>query len=216
MSKTRSRSDAVREDDALRLPRPPGVLRRFWARHPVFADVLIVIVCLLLSLLRMSDGALIAVLSVIACAALLVRRRHPVLAFAVVLAAETLYPLIGMPGGTPMLLVAMYSLAVYGSARIAWIGLGLALAAPVGVTALMIALGASTLPAAANNVIGNLLAGLIGALVGMNVGGRKRYVAAIIDRSGSCWWNATSRHSWPPPQSGSGSPARCTTSSRTP
>ena len=54
MTRTRSRSTSVREDEGLRLPRPPGVLRRFWARHPVFADVLITLVCLLLSLVPVS------------------------------------------------------------------------------------------------------------------------------------------------------------------
>ncbi|HWV48951.1 MAG TPA: hypothetical protein VN035_05790, partial [Microbacterium sp.] len=39
--------DAAAED--LRLPRPPGMIRRFWARHPLFADILIALVCLLLS-----------------------------------------------------------------------------------------------------------------------------------------------------------------------
>ncbi|WP_350351561.1 hypothetical protein ABS642_20545 [Microbacterium sp. A8/3-1] len=50
MSRTRSRSDSIREDEELRLPRAPGLLRRFWARHPVFADVLIMLICLVLTL----------------------------------------------------------------------------------------------------------------------------------------------------------------------
>lgn len=37
-------------EDELRLPRTPGVFRRFWARHPLFADILIAIVAFLLSI----------------------------------------------------------------------------------------------------------------------------------------------------------------------
>ena len=47
MSSPRSRSSDVLVDDGLRLPRPPGVIRRFWARHPLFADILIALICLI-------------------------------------------------------------------------------------------------------------------------------------------------------------------------
>ena len=50
MSRTRSRSDSIREDEELRLPRAPGLFRRFWARHPLFADILLALICLFLSL----------------------------------------------------------------------------------------------------------------------------------------------------------------------
>src|SRR5690606_24809983 len=49
VSRTHSRSSAVLRDDELRLPRPPGIIRQFWARHPRFADILIALICLLLS-----------------------------------------------------------------------------------------------------------------------------------------------------------------------
>lgn len=54
MPRRRSRSatspvDAAGEE-ALRLPRTPGVFRRYWSRHPLFADLLIAGICLLLTL----------------------------------------------------------------------------------------------------------------------------------------------------------------------
>lgn len=36
--------------DDLRLPRPPGVIRAFWARHPVLTDALIAILAFLLTI----------------------------------------------------------------------------------------------------------------------------------------------------------------------
>ena len=37
-------------DDGLSLPRPPGVFRRFWARHPRITDAVVAVVALLTSL----------------------------------------------------------------------------------------------------------------------------------------------------------------------
>ena len=42
------RGPAPTEDD-LRLPRPPGVIRRFWERHPLTTDIVIAVLALLLS-----------------------------------------------------------------------------------------------------------------------------------------------------------------------
>ena len=50
MPATRRGTDTVREDEGLRLPRPPGVFRRFWARHPVLADVLLTLLCIILTI----------------------------------------------------------------------------------------------------------------------------------------------------------------------
>src|SRR5690606_15925638 len=43
------RSSRPFEDEELRLPRTPGVIRRFWARHPILADVLIALACFVMS-----------------------------------------------------------------------------------------------------------------------------------------------------------------------
>lgn len=196
MTRTRSRSTSVREDEGLRLPRPPGVLRRFWARHPVFADVLITLVCLLLSLvpagvitrdlpmpLAIGVAILVPASVVAACATLLWRRRRPLVPFVASFALEAGFLFALQPIGSPLLLVTCYSLAVYRSSRAAWTGFGIALGSLAALGGLLTLTGVITLQIAANAVVMSLVLGLIGTLVGVNVGGRKRYLAAVIDRS---------------------------------
>lgn len=196
MTRTGSRSTPVREDEGLRLPRPPGVLRRFWARHPVVADVLIALLCLLLSLvpagvitrdlpmpLAIGVAILVPAAVVAACATLLWRRARPLVPFAATFALEAGFLFALQPIGSPLLLVASYSLAVYRSSRAAWTGLGIGLASLAAFSGLLTVSGAITLQIAANAVIMSLVLGLIGTLIGVNVGGRKRYLAAVIDRS---------------------------------
>lgn len=196
MTRNRSRSPSVREDEGLRLPRPPGVLRRFWARHPVVADVLIALVCLLLSLvpagiitrdmpvpLAIGVAIVVPTAVVAACATLLWRRRRPLVPFVTSFALEAAFLFALQPIGSPLLLVTCYSLAVYRSSRAAWTGFGIALASLTAFAGLLTLAGVITLQIAANAVIMSLVLGLIGTLIGVNVGGRKRYLAAVIDRS---------------------------------
>lgn len=198
MSRTRSRSDSIREDEELRLPRAPGLLRRFWARHPVFADVLIVGICLLLSTTGVGVGVtdvsgsmpeaaappfLILAYLVVASATLFWRRRYPLVPFVTGGAVEILLMLLPHPGSTPFPLFTCYALAVYGSARAAWIGFGISVGSIAAVAAILMQTGVATLQTGIDTVLGVVVLGLIGTLVGVNVGERKRYLAAIIDRS---------------------------------
>ncbi|AZH79438.1 MULTISPECIES: sensor histidine kinase [Microbacterium] len=197
MSRTRSRSDSIREDEELRLPRAPGVLRRFWARHPVFADVLLALICLLLSLApaaRVNDPAipepvsiglnvLATVIIVASCATLLWRRRVPLLPFLAAMVLGTLALLVGLQGGSPLLLFASYGLAVYSSSRAAWRCFGIGATWLVGIALMLTLRGMIDLQDALNTVLPDIVLGLIGTLIGVNVGGRKRYIAAVIDRS---------------------------------
>ncbi|MCT1479314.1 sensor histidine kinase [Microbacterium sp. p3-SID336] len=196
MSRTRSRSDSIREDEELRLPRPPGVLRRFWARHPVVADVMLTILCILLSLtpaarldpsLPEPFAFLLSVLGptavVLACATLLWRRRVPLLPAVTAYALEMLFLFSVFPGGSPLLLVAAYSLAVYSSSRLAWITYAGGLTVLFAVGALLWGTGAITLQSGSNAVLAAVVLGLIGTLIGVNVGNRKRYLDAVIARS---------------------------------
>lgn len=196
MSRTRSRSTSVREDEGLRLPRPPGVLRRFWARHPVVADVLIALVCLLLSLVPAGTitrdlPAPIAIgLSILtpaavlaACATLLWRRTRPLVPFVAAFLLEAGFLFALAPIGSPLMLVTCYSLAVYRSSRAAWTGFGIGVASLAAFGGLLTLTGVITLQVAANAVLMSVVLGLIGTLIGVNVGGRKRYLAAVIDRS---------------------------------
>ncbi|MBT2483174.1 MULTISPECIES: sensor histidine kinase [unclassified Microbacterium] len=196
MSRTRSRSDSIREDEELRLPRAPGVLRRFWARHPVVVDVLITAICLLLSLgaaaridpqvpepWALVFAVLAPVTVTVACATLLWRRRAPLVGFIAAFSLELLF-LLGMaPGGSPLVIVSCYALAVYGSSRTAWIALGVG-AGVVSAVALPLML-TEVIPVqdGVNSILNCVVLGLIGTLIGVNVGERKRYLTAIIDRS---------------------------------
>lgn len=203
MSTSSRRSATVREDEELRLPRPPGVVRRFWARHPVLADVLIALVCLFFSVApatTLSSGTentdygltigttvltptIISVVVVIACALLVRRRRWPVAAFIGALAVALSYLSLSLPVGGPLLLVTIYTLAVYRSTRACWTALAVGLAV-IGVAAGSLLLAGLIPPSVAiNAVVGELVLGLFGALIGINVGNRKRYLDAVIDRS---------------------------------
>jgi signal transduction histidine kinase len=192
VSETRSRSDSIREDEELRLPRAPGMFRRFWARHPVFADVLITVICVLIALSSAdSTGAgapgpfpiALKVVAVVASATLLWRRRLPLLPFVTGFVLELAFLFTQQSGGSPLVLVASYSLAVYASSRIAWIGYAIGVTAVSALALPLMATGASTLQGGIDALLNAVVFGLIGTLIGVNVGERKRYLAAIIARS---------------------------------
>ncbi|GAA1443695.1 sensor histidine kinase [Leifsonia poae] len=181
----------------LLLPRPPGAIRRFFAAHPVLVDALIAGVYLVPSLtagivaIVMEPSWQLAarlVLHAIAGAALFLRRQRPwavfIVALVVMLAGVTLARDIDFVPA----LFALYALAVYRSARAAWIGFAAYSAATV------IALTTGWLLAQVNfytpldnepiasGVIVIVLA-LVWVLIGNNIGGRRRYLAALIDRA---------------------------------
>ncbi len=197
MSRTRSRSDSIREDEELRLPRAPGLFRRFWARHPLFADVLLTVICLFLSLAPAAPYPLtslpeatyialnIATLTMVAigCSTLLWRRRAPLGPFIAAVVLGTVGLFTGMSGGIVLLLVACYGIAVYRSARAAWICYGIGAAWFLGLTTLLMLSGTTVLQVGLDTALGYVALGLIGTLVGVNIGDRKRYLLAIIDRS---------------------------------
>lgn len=171
----------------LRLPTPPGVARRFWARHPGLSDVGVVLAYLLPLLLLtgsppgdrpvaelVTQGAVIVVVSV----ALLFRRHAPLPVLAVSMAGLFVsYPGIS-PADTLPLLIALYATAVYRDAGSAWIGFGAsalagflaAAARPEGVGEAWIAVGSQY-----------AVTMLAATLIGVNVGNRKRYVGALLE-----------------------------------
>ncbi|MDQ0643201.1 sensor histidine kinase [Microbacterium murale] len=205
MSNPRSRSASLHEEEELRLPRTPGFVRRFWARHPIFADVLIALICLILSIAPATnfgtyrstpDGGMVlvdppplaasivvAALVLSACALLLRRRQWPLIAFVTAYIAAVGYLFLLEPAGGPLLLVASYSLAVYRSARTAWTGLAIGMGSLTLISFALQLTGVITLQSSLNAIFGQLALALIGTLIGVNVGGRKRYLEAVIDRS---------------------------------
>nr|WP_208323937.1 histidine kinase [Microbacterium sp. Be9] len=181
----------------MRLPRAPGLFRRFWARHPLFADILLALICLFLSLApaapypntSLPEGTYIAiniatlVMVAIGCSTLLWRRRAPLGPFVAAVILGTVGLFTGMSGGIVLLLVACYGVAVYRSARLAWICYGIGAAWFLGLTTILMLTGTTLLQVGIDTALGYVALGLIGTLVGVNVGGRKRYLLAIIDRS---------------------------------
>ena len=196
------RSSSVPVDEELRLPRTPGVIRRFWARHPLFADVLIAVVCFVLSaapttVVRFYDseeraaysgttiagGVVILTAVLVACVLLVRRRRWPLIAFIAAWTVSLVYLSTLQPAGGLLLLVASYSLAVHRSTRAAWIGFAVGVCTYSAVCLALFWAGPLSLQNALNGIAGQLVVALIGTLIGANVGGRKRYLEAVIDRS---------------------------------
>lgn len=178
------------------LPRPPGVIRRYWARHPVFADVLITLICLPLTLgpaftfrtgidgtAPYAASGVLVPLGLIACLLLLRRRQWPLTVLTASYILGTAFAFAPYPVGAPLVLVTSYSVAVYRSTRAAWLGLAIGMGS-LGVIVLgLTSVGAISWASAANALVGGLVLALIGTLIGTNVGNRKRYIEAIIDRS---------------------------------
>lgn len=194
MSRTTQLVLGARTEDELRLPRPPGVIRQFWARHPRLADWLIVTFSLLLAVptftmtAEESWGSLSPVfalsLAIATSVVLLWRRRAPIVIFAAasspLLFVDPLHS-AGICGIAPAL--ALYSVAVYRSTRAAMLALAAAAAALAIACAAWMWLGSTSASNAIVLLIGSTFLWLLGALIGVNVGGRKRYVEALIDRS---------------------------------
>ncbi len=198
---TGSRSPTSAEGE-LRLPRPPGLLRRFWARHPVLADVLIVAACLLASAVPVvsvsplspgrpgatddawtSGWPVLAAVVVLGCLALLVRRRFPVAVFIAAVVTAHSYLLSPIPLGGPLVAVATYTLAVYRGTRTCLLAVGFGLSTLSLLAGTLGATGVISAEIAWNSIVGEAVMMLIGGLIGANVGARKRYVEALIEQS---------------------------------
>jgi signal transduction histidine kinase len=182
-------------DDGLLLPREPGFLRRYWARHRRIADALIAFVALVLSApavtLRAEFGApptdaqvwLAVVLILLASAALMLRRDRPLTVFVATMVPVLVLPPSLVPASHLLPAFALYAVAVYRSARACWIALGAATAAMTLSTAIAVLALPSELTSLVTTLVSAVVVLLIAALIGVNVGNRRRYLEALIDRS---------------------------------
>ncbi|HWM17262.1 MAG TPA: histidine kinase [Microbacterium sp.] len=188
--------ESLPAEDDLRLPRPPGVIRRFWTRHPLLTDILIAAVALLISIPSITastpvaaaaDGWTIALaigLALVGCASLVWRRRWPLAVFIVTMLPTVFVTIeIATAIGTPASIIALSSIATYRNVRSCWIAFGVACAALTLNGLARLALDPTTLGLTLSLVITSIVLLLVGALVGVNVGNRRRYLEALIDRS---------------------------------
>ncbi|WP_127793622.1 sensor histidine kinase [Agromyces sp. LHK192] len=179
----------------LRLPKPPGVIRRFWARHPRLTDALIAAAYVVPSLVIIvgattvadgpATGAVVAhVVGVAGVGAALVvlRRSRPWLLIGIAWAAC----LLAAPAGASdvfAVVFALYALGVYRSTKSAWLGFaGSVLVATVGayLEAVTGAIPDDGPVAASGQYVVFLL---IATLIGITVGNRRRYLEALIARA---------------------------------
>jgi len=180
----------------LRLPKPPGVIRQFWYRHPRLTDALVsaayilpaAAIGLLFSLSgRTASGDLVpfgVVAVLLGGIALLFRRSRPW----TVLGVSWVITLLAAPafGTVDVALIpfALYALAVYGSVRAAWVGFGVSVLVSAGAS--QIAAMVVVFPDAENavgNAVSLAVVLLVVVLVGINIGNRRRYVVALLDRA---------------------------------
>ncbi|GAA4149044.1 histidine kinase [Leifsonia shinshuensis] len=195
MTDTTTAADAAPAD--LELPRPPGAVRRYFGAHPRVVDTIVVAVYLVPAL---AEGvfhlvtstswatALQVVLAVIAGAALFARRQNPRAVFAIAVVVLVVSVFVGRNLDFVPAVFALYALAVYRSARSAWIGYGIMAVATI--VTLAIATIVAAVPAfaplsteAVPSGFAALAFCIVAVLIGSNVGNRRRYLNALIDRA---------------------------------
>lgn len=184
---------------ALELPREPGVFRTFLRRHPLGTDVTVVVLALLITSMGLIISAppdvmpaveaptaatiAVTVVRYVAAIALIVRRRWPLLPYVFGVTAHISALPVLTSTESVAIPVALYSTAVFVAVRTAWIALGCGTAAVVVVSALLALTGVVPWDIAISCVVTFAIGGLIGTLIGANVGGRRRYLDALIARS---------------------------------
>ncbi len=188
------------------MPRPPGVIRQFFRTHPWVTDSLLAAAYLLgtalLALVSVGQESTslwaVIPLALAGAAALLFRRRRPVLVFAVSNVLFTVSSLLGAGAATVLPLLTVYAVAVYRSSRAAWACFGVG-AVVTALDALVFALrtrfgfallepieppvSGDFLSDWGTNAVSSIVVLMVATLIGTNVGGRVRYVAALLDRA---------------------------------
>ncbi|MBW8871123.1 MAG: two-component sensor histidine kinase [Leifsonia sp.] len=173
------------------------MIRRYLAAHPLAVDLFVAGFYLVPSVV----GALIVsareptvqetvhlLLSVVAGAALVARRQRPaiVFAFATVLLGASVF--LGRDMDVVPTLFALYALAVYRSIRSAWIAFAVTSAVTVVTVRVEVVLTQAKVftpleTAAVPSGILVLSFSVVAVLIGNNVGNRRRYLDALIDRA---------------------------------
>ncbi|WP_288967594.1 sensor histidine kinase [uncultured Microbacterium sp.] len=183
---------------AVDLPRPPGVVRRFWGSHPWLFDGLLAFFYLLLSgfwvlVTPLSSGKwsplppilIPLILALVGAAGLLVRRHRPWITFAVFVIVAVITIVIDTPADPIGIALALYAVFVYRSNRSGWIAFGITVLGGILVFPLLDGLRRGDLGGSFSVAVSLLflVVMLIAALLGVTVGDRRRYIGAILDRA---------------------------------
>jgi signal transduction histidine kinase len=184
----------------LRLPKPPGVVRQFWARHPRLTDSLIAalyaVPTLIATLVVAANSPAPPTWTVVlqlggialgGTALLLFRRSRPWLVAGAAWLVCVIASPIGMNDVFPILF-ALYGLGVYRSTKSAWVGFGASVVVATASATLVAWLAALGLVPAfdggpASAATQSTLGMLVATLIGITVGNRRRYLNALIARA---------------------------------
>ncbi|MDR6613071.1 histidine kinase [Leifsonia sp. 1010] len=192
-----SEATTTQTPGGLELPRPPGVVRRFLAAHPLAVDIFVaafylipsVVGALVVSAVHPTPQELIhLVLSAVAGAALLARRQQPAVVFAIATVLLGTSVFLGRDMDVVPTLFALYALAVYRSIRSAWVAFAVTSAVTVSTLVVQVILTQAKVftpleTAAIPSGILVLSFSVVSVLIGSNVGNRRRYLNALIDRA---------------------------------
>ena len=173
------------------------MIRRFLAAHPLTLDLFVagaylvpaMIGGIVVSVLHPSVQEIVHLaLSGIAGLALVARRHRPAVVFAIATALLGASVFLGRDMDVVPTLLALYALAVYRSIRSAWVSFGITSAVTImGVTAEALLAEAKVFTplqtAAIPSGILVLSFSVVAVLIGSNVGNRRRYLDALIDRA---------------------------------
>ena len=187
--------------DDLRVPRPPGVVRRFWARHPHVTDALIAFVywffavgfSALVAIAPETEASILETviglgLLTAGAVALFFRRRYPWVVLAITWVVTLVAaPLLGLPDSA-LMAFALYALVMYRSARAGWIGFGVSVVVGSAASTLASVLQRReidpTPQVAAGSGVGQYAVVLvIVMLVAINIRNRRAYVASLVERA---------------------------------
>jgi len=187
--------------DDLRVPRPPGVVRRFWARHPRVTDALIAFVywffavgfSALVAIVPETQSSILETvvglgLLTAGAVALFFRRRFPWIVLAITWVVTLVAaPLLGLPDAA-LMAFALYALVMYRSARAGWIGFAFSVVVGTAASTLASVLQRReidpTPQVAAGSGVGQYAVVLvIVMLIAINIRNRRAYVASLVERA---------------------------------
>jgi signal transduction histidine kinase len=179
----------------LRLPKPPGVIRQFWYRHPRWTDALIAAAYGVPAVALhigptfgdpFSPGEIVPAglaLDLAGTLLLLVRRSRPRTVLAGSLLISLLSAFVWNAVDSALPAFAIYALAIYGSVRAAWVGLACSVVAVGAAMMIVDAVASEDDPSGIAGVVSLAVSFLVVVLIAINVGNRRRYVVALLDRA---------------------------------